>query len=458
MVLSLEKGGSLHLVRYGISSEQKHLSEFFLNTYDILLINANMAIHTPAALAGFIAERAKNKEFIIDPQTHAFQHDISLLQVTGDEDSAPRLRRSMERLIDTYGEPIKSKASAGQVVLPEDFADKAVKDSFSERVGCFQLDTLRMHAEDKGLTDYFNFVGIAKPVTPLGVVAPYFFMEPSTVETWLPVNLDLIEATAKRFGPECQIYAELVISKDVLYDDDLRKTIADGYSRSPVSAVLLWIDDFSEHAAPLSLLRLYIDLLTRIGQSLPVVMLYGSYLSIALMRYVPETGLIGVSHGLEYGEDRAVIPAVGGLPVSKFYYPEVHKRIRFSDAFRMARPFLSSTQAYLSNVCSCRTCKDVMATAPPDEAFALYGKSHPVTFKRRNQVVTLNYPDTDTRDKCVQHYMHNKQREFADTNQGMEETIDQLRMAFEKHKRVLGLSEINHCVSWAQLLEEHKGL
>jgi len=69
-----------HLVRFGTAADQKFLLGDFLSTYDQLVINANMVAHMTSALASFLSVRAKNKPYLIDPQTHAFQHDISHLE------------------------------------------------------------------------------------------------------------------------------------------------------------------------------------------------------------------------------------------------------------------------------------------------------------------------------------------------------------------------------------------
>jgi hypothetical protein len=447
----VRNGDKKHLVRYGTSAEQKYLLGDFRNTYDLLVINANMVSHTPAALAAFIAEKNGNKSFIIDPQTHAFQHNIALLQ-SGDQEVAPRLRKSIQKLVDAYGEPLLARVNEDSVVLPEDFSDPGVVRAFANNVGEFQLKLLRSHAEDKGLMDYYEFAGVTKAVTPSGVVAPYFYMEQSTVDRWLPTNLSLIAATADLYGRDHEVYAELVIAKDVLEDDAMWRKVAKAYAESPVDAVLVWIDGFSERDAKKPLLEAYADLVRTLGQMRPVVMLYGSYFSMALMRYIPDSGLAGVCHGLEYGEDRAVVPAVGGLPVSKFYYPALHKRVRFADAYKMAKQHLRTAEDFNLNVCNCKKCRDVMRQDPTaEQAFALYGKSHPVTFKRQFQVVTLNYPDTDTRDRCVQHYMWNKEREFR-AEGSLAEVCDQLTVAYSRYQRILGLTEVTHCIRWAEVL------
>lgn len=456
----MNQTGCQHYVRYGTSAEQRYMAGRFESTYDCIVVNANMVSHAPAALAAFIGQAVHNKPFFMDPQTHAFQHDITLLQRTesiseneeGGADNSRKLRRSIQRLVDAYGDPIRSRISAGEVVLPDDFRDAAVVQAFAERVAQFQLNELRQKATEQGLVEYYEFAGVSHAVRPVGIVAPYFFMDQTTVHDWIDINIAMINSVARSYG-EAEVLAQLVISKDLLYDEHAFQLVVDRYREVPAGKVLLWIDSFSEHEASAPLLKRYANLVRDIGQQREVAMLYGSYFSVALARFVPNSGLAGVCHGLEYGEDRAVIPAIGGLPVSKFYYPAIHKRVRFPDAFRMARPYLNSAQDYLAHVCRCYTCQEVMTGQDPERAFGMYGKSHPVTFKRRSQVVTLQYPDTDTRDRCVRHYMWNKAREFREET-SLGEVIDHLQEAYEEHKRTLGLAEVGHCKTWAQVLKD----
>ena len=57
----------LHLVRFGTAADQGYFLNDFKSTYDQIVVNANMVAHMPAAMAGFLAVRAK-KPFFIDPQ------------------------------------------------------------------------------------------------------------------------------------------------------------------------------------------------------------------------------------------------------------------------------------------------------------------------------------------------------------------------------------------------------
>ncbi|MDA8346511.1 MAG: hypothetical protein M0Z66_13660 [Thermaerobacter sp.] len=441
----------MHLVRFGTHAEQKYLTGDFLGTYDVLVVNANMLAHTASAMASFLAEPAQNKACIIDPQTHAFQHDISLLMTQG-KDGKPKLRASMTKLLNIYGEPIRNKVLAERVVTPDDFADTEVTREFARRVGEFQEKTLFDRAEEQGLTKYYEFMGI-RPLTPLAIVAPYYYMDSETFADWLPVNVELAKACAEAF-PKSQVYAELVIEKELLYNRQAIDRIVTEYGNLPVSTILLWISEFSEHNAPEDLLYFYGALIRDLGKMRPITMLYGSYFSVAIMRFM-QLNLTGVCHGPEYGEDRSVIPAVGGLPVSRFYYPDVHKRVRYPDAYRLVKPFLESKDAYQQNVCKCEMCREVMReNTDPDVAFGAYGKSHPVTFQRKYQVVTLDYPDPDTHDKCVRHYMWSKFREYAETGEGqsLEGVIAQLSRTYEFYLDKAGFAEVRHCKTWTDVL------
>lgn len=438
-------------MRYGTNADRKYISNDFLQTYDTLVVNANMLAHTPSAIATFIAQEAANKPFIVDPQTQAFQHDIALLKSTNDE-GATKLKTSIDKLLKIYGEPLLSRVTDEQSVLPTDFVDPGVLREFVRRVGEFQRNTVFDRAEDKGLTKYYEFLEI-RAATPIAIVAPYFYMDARTLPDWLPINIKMAQTSKMEFQAD-QVYAELVIGKDVLDNHQLLEEISEKYGELSIDGVLMWIDDFSEHAASQERLENYSFLMRTLGTRVPVVAMYGSYFSISLMRYIERSGLAGVCHGLEYGEHRAVVPALGGIPMSKFYYPELHRRYRYVDALRLARPNLGSSQSYLHNVCSCATCKEVIGgSQTADIAFGLFGKSHPVTFRRRHQIVTLEYPDTDTHDKCVRHYMWNKQKEYQEHDRSLGEVIQGLRGAYDRHARSVGLSGVVHCKIWADTLE-----
>src|SRR5262245_26184535 len=96
-----------HFVRYGTAADQKYLVGELGPTYDHLVINANMLAHMKAAFSYFVSQKVK-KPFFIDPQTHAFQHDISYLQSASKEKEG-EIKKSIKALLSAYGDPVETK-------------------------------------------------------------------------------------------------------------------------------------------------------------------------------------------------------------------------------------------------------------------------------------------------------------------------------------------------------------
>ncbi|MEW8959671.1 MAG: hypothetical protein AB2448_11310 [Moorella sp. (in: firmicutes)] len=433
-----------HMVRFGTHGEARYLSGDFLNTYDVLIVNGNMAAFTAGAMAEFIAERTANKPYIIDPQTHAFQHDLKYIK----SPKTGEVKTSIDRLLSFYGEPFKSSIQDNRPVSSGDFSDDSLLTSVVERVITFQKKVFASQEGD--WSKYYNFLNI-KFLQPLAVVAPYFFMDELTAMKWLEINTKAV-ATAKDKFPEETIIMQLVIDKGVLLNSELLEEIIDRVLDTPADIVAIWIDEFDETAATITELLAYRKMLQKLGTRKPIIILYGSFFSVALMKTMPELNIIGVCHSLEYGEHRPVIPVGGGLPVSKFYYPSLHIRIPYVDVLSLVRPYLDSMERYLQNVCDCNTCKAVMREAnDPEEGFSKYGEGHPVKSRRRNQVVTINFPTPEARALSVQHYMWRKANEYKEKLRSASEVAERLEKA-AKECSIVGNSFTGHCLRWAKVL------
>jgi hypothetical protein len=176
-----------HFIRYGTHAESKYfLMREFRNSYDAIIFNGNMVAYTPAAIAGFIVN-AKNKPFIIDPQTHAFQHDIYKL---GQEDDTGKLipKKSIQKLADNFGAPIKDIVGK-ESLLPEDLENENVKNDLCKNVIDFQLG-IKTHIQSKPEWKYLKFAlengGLNDDVfLPMAVIPPYFYMTANTINDWL---------------------------------------------------------------------------------------------------------------------------------------------------------------------------------------------------------------------------------------------------------------------------------
>jgi len=444
-----------HLVRYGTAADQKYLLTPFAKTYDQLVINANMVAHMPGALASFIMQRAKNKAYFIDPQTHAFQHDISHLESTG-EKTAGNIKKSIVSLIAAYGEPVQSVISKKQrSILPSDFRNRSTFEGYCQRVIEFQKGRISHEAKQSEVAKYYKYLEKKGRISkanfgPTLVVAPYFYMTSNTYNEWINLNLRAIEFS-KRVATDTPVAAQIVISKDLLTNTALSAALVKRYSALKPSVFLIWIDTFSEQRVYDHELSMFTKLIKRLGEHAPVVNLYGGFFSIALKRCNITNALIGVCHGLEYGEHRGVVPVGGGVPIAKFYHPVMHKRLKFREAYRAIKKEngMRSSSDFHKLICDCAGCKSLIQN-DPEEDFAVYGRSRPVSFIRKNQPISMEYPLPETKDHCVRHYMWCKQKEYG-TSVSKASIMRDLDRS-EKLKGTLGLEDIAYVSIWKKLL------
>jgi len=438
-----------HIVRYGTAADQKFMANEFADTYDQIVINANMVAHMPSALRRFL--EGTSKPYFIDPQTHAFQHDIGHLQ----SDSTEDIKRSIKGLIQAYGEPVLSiVGKRKESVLPDDFKNTARRVEFCQKVLQFQKDTLPKESEASDVAKYYEFAAEEEGTSPYSfapsmVVAPYFYMTAKTFSEWL--NINLMCAQDSRDACSGPLGVQIVISRELLVDRRMRNALCTRYRRLKPDCFLVWVDGLTEQEASEVELGALVDLLKRLTAEAQVVNLYGGYFSVALKHCGTVPGLSGVTHSMEYGESRGVVPVGGGIPVAKYYYPALHVRLPFRDAVRAARESggFRSVASFRERVCGCAECVQVTARNPEVD-FGVYGKTRPVSFFRRNQPIVTEYPIQETKEHCVRHYMWCKSQEFRFAD--CDAIRSSLAQAHEAFKRVLGLETVAHCNVWQRLL------
>jgi len=457
----LRSKGGVRLVRYGITADQKYLAGEFLDAYDATVINGNMVAHIPSALGQFLTDKTAQlsgpKPFIIDPLTHAFQHDPSMVKTKRERGGTEVMetKSSILKMSEAFGEPVRSRVGE-QALLPSDFDDPGISRDFCERVVDFQVCTIEKEARQQKSWKYLEYLEV-KEMRPAVVIAPYFWMATGTIDEWQPRNIRFVEC-ARDFAGGVPLCAQIVVGRDVLADDTKRDRLAEAYGNSPCDGILLWVDQFSEQEVSTKHLLGFGRLVRRLTRDFgkPVINLYGGYFSILLCRLQELAALQGVCHGLEYGEDRSVVPVGSGLPMAKFYLPAHHRRLRYGQAVRAVRDVYSgfeSVAAYHNTICACAECKSVVKSDPAKD-FGAYGVSRPITFRRRGGVVTLDYPTEETKDHCLRHYLHVKRREFDHaaslTNR---EVAEDLMKHHGLAERLLGESESYYLKAWAQAVE-----
>ncbi len=432
-------------------AEGRHLAAY-RDSYDTLVFNANTVAHMPGAVAKLVSEGTA-KPFIIDPQTHAFQHDPT--HIMSQNGGRWALKKSIDKLAEAYGSVIREKAGR-QPVAPSDITD-AVAMELAEGVLRFQMESVATQNIAAQNSEYLEWMSL-DVTTPEVLVAPYFYMDARTMDVWLDVNQRLAQCASSVVRAQYQtsrLFLELVIDRDILLDTAAMDRLADLYGTADCDGVLLWVDGLVEHEAPSGVLSGFVDFAKRIREAgKEVYNLYGGYFSILLSH--PDFGsvLSGVCHGMEYGESRAVVPVGGGIPMAKFYFPSLHVRLRYGDAARLffERGYLDSSSAFYSEVCNCQTCHEVIGD-DPQKNFAAYGEGHPVTFRRRGSIVTLSYPNQDTKGRCLSHYLQRKQTEFAAVrNDASADLLDDLLASAEKYRGDLGIESVAHLRVWHGIL------
>ncbi|HSE61133.1 MAG TPA: hypothetical protein VLA88_02465 [Candidatus Saccharimonadales bacterium] len=412
--------------------------------YDSIIFNGNMVAYTQAAIAAFIIT-THEKAFLIDPQTHAFQHDTSYL-MSKNSKGEQKVKTSIQKLADALGEPVASKLALGLPVVPEDFKEQIVVDAFAKNVIGFQrniIDAIKEQDDWKYLEFKLKDQDLGEPV-PAGLIAPYFYMSEMSYARWLDTNYKLINAAATQAGG-IELIAQLVISKDILGSDEALGKIIESYGNSEAGTIALWVDMFNTVEASKADLQGFKKLAEGLkAKGKKVVDLYGGYFSILLCK----KGILdGVCNGLEYGESRAVIPVGGGIPMAKYYFYPLHYRMRFTDLITVHRAmgWNEKPDGFKDGVCSCEKCAD--------GDIEKYGITTPVRIKRKAGVVTLNYPTPETKERSLLHYLNCKKREF-DTVQSkdLDSLLQEMTDSVKTYEPVLGIDTVSHLRRWVDVL------
>lgn len=450
----------LHWVRYGIAPDQKYFLDEFALDYDQIVIGANMVAHMPAAISTFVTQKAM-KPFIIDPQTHAFQHDVENLLSTSKKSSG-ELKNSWRGLVKSYGPPLDVLSDdEPRPLSPTDLKDQAVLEGFCERVILFQRDAIKGEMEKGKDSKYLKFLA-KRAGTPGGtsapalLIAPYFFMGGPGTNEWARVNLRCLKASlsfCKQQRIDTPVAAQVVISKDLLTDSEFDR-IFDYYRESGVRYFLLWIDNFQEQRASLNQLERLIELVKLLARDgAQVVNLYGGFFSVAQARVGDlQDKLCAVCHGLEHSESKPVVPVSGGIPVAKFYSNNLHYRLPPRVAYQeiSAKEALDSVTKYFADICDCAECRRHIKTSPRKDFIRAYGQTNSKSVWRSGQWVTMQFPTSEAADYCTRHYMHCKAVEYraAYTKTQLKQDLIAARNDLEPH---LGSDYAGHTAVWARL-------
>ena len=450
-----------HIYHYNTPAEQRYFLGELRSLYDMIAMNGNIVSHAPAGVAAFLA--TANKPYYIDPQTHAFQHKTNHLKRNTAKQGEPRnyeFKPSIVNLAkDRLGGPFAGVIDSDRPLQPPDFLlssgkfNTTVIEQVCVGTTNFQTNTL---IESLGEEER-EFVEETGDLLPEFIVAPYFYLSPNHYKRWLDIT-SICYSTTKGLVKDRPVFLCLAISRGALHLGlaSLLSTVA---SLKP-DGILLWIDEHEEESLAEHEVRSYIELLSSLKNSTDVVYnKHGGYLSVILGHKEIGPKLDGVAHGINYGESRSIVPIGGGIPMARFYFPSVHSRLRWGDALYIAKgkDWLSTATAYRANVCKCARCVALIKEkGTPDQAFAEYGKSKPVSRRHPSgTIVSLDFPTKEAKQAAAQHYLFNKAHEFElNGSMSLREILDHFSTTYNAISEVTGDDLISHLEVWRGVLEE----
>jgi hypothetical protein len=447
-----------HWMTFGTFAEQRYFIYPSASTYYGIIINGNMAAHAPDGLAAFLLEKTREKiPYIIDPLTHAFQHDPTKL-LTSKKDGTMEIKSSILGLAEHYGGIVKTILGS-RPILPKDFNNANNDEPLINFVtSCLNFQKNQLAVRMAG--SEVNLKYLEHEITdlvPYALVSPYFFMTESTIDLWLPIMIRGLKIAKEisAFDTD-KIFASLVLSQGVIVRNDLIQKIIDSFNSIDVDGFLIWIDNLDEHYAGGEELKGLIKLARGLNRgSREVINLHGSYFSIlASGDKFGDPSFSGVAHGPEFGESRPVMPVGGGIPIAKYYLKNLHNRIRYTDAlnFLLAKNWLKSSKIYYENVCNCDECTMNVIKDNIDN-FKLFGVSDSKPVKRGRGYVTLDYPTKETKEHCLRHYLQikNWEFEFASTA-SKNELLQNLEKGKRDFEEIAGLEYVSYLDIWKTVL------
>ena len=418
-----------HWMAFSTFAEQRYFAYPDRDTYNGVLISGNMACHASSALATFLLEKATELPYIIDPVTHAFQHNPDAIIST----STKEVKSSIKKLADSLGTNI-SELVGKQSITPEDL--KGQEEELVENCLKFQETKLYDAMQQKEVLKYFDKK--PKNLTPYALVSPYFYMTETTIDKWLGLNLECAKLSTN-LKKDKKIFVPAVVSRGIISDPDLIKKVVERYRDLSVDGFLIWVDNLNESAATGTELKGLVKLAKglRGNNEKEVINLHGGYFSILSASELGGQAMTGVAHGPEFGEYRSVVPVGGGIPKPKYYMRRLHIRMRYKDAAQLIKKmeWFRDSETYYQNVCGCPACDEVIGKDIGN--FTLFD---------------VDAQKERTKERCLEHYLNCKkwEYEFA-SGKNKDEITRDINKAIETFK-VLGLDTIFHLEKWLKTL------
>lgn len=403
---------NLKLLRYNTGTD-KQVFVKFKDQVSAVIFNATIVAYSSSAVADLVS--VHKNQYIIDPQTHIYQHDISAIQTTGKNGNVT-IKKSVDKYLNILPDSLKKRyLSRDGRLSPGELKSEA--DALALAVFEFETKYVNKYIEGKEYDKYLSYVKIGPQ--PQVVIAPYFAIKStysdSLIQEWMDLNRIAAEKFAAINGSMYSMGVQIVLEKELLENDSFINSIKTTYTGINAEYAFIWVDEFNlfEATQPQQIgFKKMLIALTELG--IKPVMAYGGYDCVMLCNTDVPFRMYGVAHSVGYGETRAITPVGGGLPVNKYYFPPLHNRMPMSRVIEILRQNgyfaldkFSASQKFYSSICECKQCKSVIKN--DIDNFNYFNESIPFTIKGK---ITRNRPTTDASLIASMHFMNAKMIEW----------------------------------------------
>lgn len=425
-----------HIIRLGTHAEKDYFN-LARAWYDEVMLNANLVEGTSASTAVFLQQLAHHgKPYTIDPVTYPFALSPETIS-SSNKSGELRLKSTFRKLKDAYQIPSFAK---GDRITRDTLTTDAI-DVFCNSVAEYQMTKV-----SGALADSAAFLEIEEDILtlpPQRILAPYF--ELSNSLDWLEINLRLLETTSKTH-PE-NSWGVVCLDGLALDNIELVQVVARAYRDIECNGYMIWLTDFNEPSVTISQIKGFLELVNILSGSnrdRPVVNMYGGYFSMLL----ESVGLTGISHGLGYGERRALVPAVGGggMPAAKYYLKAIHEEISMRELRQVANT-ISSTEEFMGEICQCTICSHLLSAGPRRLADS---------FNRTDRKPFGNsfrdYATQEVYKLARFHFLSNRNAEVTEINNSpLSDLLEQLEMGHNDFQNKLVL-DLGYLHRWSRAL------
>lgn len=426
---------NLKLLRYNTGTDKQVFIKF-KDKMSAVIFNATIVAYSSSAVADLVS--VYKNQYIIDPQTHIYQQNIDAVQ-TENKNGERKIKKSVKKYLDELPHSLLSAYLANKGNLSPEIIESEI-DNLVESVYLFETKYVDKYIKGKEYDKYLDFVKLGP--CPKVVIAPYFMIKSSysdsDINSWMSLNRLSAEKFIVKNDNIYPVGVQLVLEKDVLERQTFLNSIKQFYSGINAEYVFIWVDDlnlFEAKKVQQENFKKMLQILTDIN--LKPVMAYGGYDAILLCNNNLKCRMYGVAQSVGYGEARHITPVGGGLPVNKYYFPPLHKRLNMAqvatilktDGYFDLDKAIAANKFY-SSICSCKQCKSIIK-----DNFDNFNKYNDSTSFKILGNITRNRPTSEATLISAIHFMYSKISEWDSVeNQSFIDLTEQLIKAYTHYE------------------------